>query len=227
MKIKYLVLTVVTFALFSSSAAFAQVERVFGLTISDPARFIEVIDEYRSSGTESDYKLTLLQQVVDGGDPSTHTLVSLHKDAAALEKTMDAHVGSKDFQDYIRARSRVSKGTSNVLAVHRQNFGRNDWREGDFVTVVNINVRDVSKFLAAHEALHKKTKIKMPGMKRVVSLISAGSSHAVLLSAPSLAELFDYSDKFSTSAEFAEYRQNNGGTQATGTMLLRVVKVWN
>ena len=80
----------VLLASFTSITAFAQVEQVTELTVTNPRAMVATLDQYLESGGMKAHSVTLLAHIHDGVSPSTHTVVAIYDDLDALEAAMEA-----------------------------------------------------------------------------------------------------------------------------------------
>ena len=226
MKKTYLGFSLLTILAFTSGAAFAQVEQVTSMTVSNPAAMIANIDFYVASGEGQAQSVTMLRHLHDGVDPSTHTIVAIFDDLDTLESSMDRRANSAAWAAAGRAGASVSKVNSSALAIQRQTWGDDKWEEGDYLAAVLVNAADGATWIAAVDNMMGSIKFKNPGMLRIVRLRGGPSSHAVLLVASSYAELVTFQERVEASDEFATMRGATK-TSVVGTTYYKVAKVWN
>ncbi len=213
------------FALTSSSA-FAQVEQVTSMTVSNPAAFIANIDYYLASGEAQAQSVTVLRHMHDGTDPSTHTVVAIFDDLEALESSMDRRANSAAWAAVGRAGASISTINSSTLAIQRQTWGKTSWEAGDYLTAVLLNASDQATWIAAVDKMMGSIRFKNPGMFRIVRLRGGPSTHAVLIVASSYAELITFMEQLEMSKEFATMRSASEN-KVVGTTIYQVAKVWN
>jgi len=211
---------------FVSGSAFAQVEQVTAMTVSNPAAMIANIDHFLASGDAEAQSVTVLTHLHDGTDPSTHTVVAIFDDLEVLESSMDRRANSAAWALLGRAGASISKINSVALAIQRQTWGKNSWEEGDYLTAVMVNVSDGPAWIAAVDKMMGSLKIKKPGMFRIVRLRGGPSSHAVLIVASSYAELITFAEQLESSDAFDKMR-GESETSVVGSTIYKVAKVWH
>jgi hypothetical protein len=211
---------------FTCGSASAQVEQVTSMTVSNPAAFMANIEFYLTSGEAQANSVTALRHLHDGVDPSTHTVVAIFDDLEDLESSMNRRAKSAAWAAVRRAGASISKVNSSALAIQRQTWGKNSWDEGDYLAAVLVNASDQATWIAAVDEMMGSTKVKNPGMLRIVRLRGGPSSHAVLLVASSYAELVTFMEQTEMSDEFATM-QSASETRVVGTTIYKVAKVWN
>ena len=79
---------------FGSFSAYAEVEQVTDLTVTNPGALIATIDQYVASGELQSQSVTLLAHIHDGVNPATHTVVAIYDDLETLESAMEARANS-------------------------------------------------------------------------------------------------------------------------------------
>jgi len=212
--------------IFSSSSAFAQVEQVTTMKVSNQAAMIANIDYYLASGEAQAQSVTVLRHLHDGVDPSTHTVVAIFDDLEALESSMDRRANSAAWAAVGRAGASISKITSSTLAIQRQTWGKSSWEAGDYLAAVLLNTSDQVAWIAAVDKMMGSIEFKNPEMFRIVRLRGGPSTHAVLIVASSYAELITFMEQLEMSDEFATMR-GAAENKVVGTTIYQVAKVWN
>ena len=208
-------------------AANAQVERVVGLTVSNPAGMIATIENYLAADEGDAQSVTLLQHLHDGMDPSTHTIVTIYDDLESMEDTMDVQANSAEWAATLRSTAAVAKVNGVSLALQRRTWGPDLWSEGDYLAAVLVDVQNGGEWLAAMDEWSNSSKVRRPGLVRVVRLRGGTpANHAVLIAASSYADLINYMEDVEVSAEFATLV---GATTAriAGTTIYQVSKIWH
>jgi hypothetical protein len=211
---------------FGSFSAYAEVEQVTDLTVTNPGALIATIDQYVASGELQSQSVTLLAHIHDGVDPATHTVVAIYDDLETLESAMEARANSAAWATLLRSTASISKANSTSLALQRRTWGDDLWDEGGYLAAVLINAADSASWLAAMDQWNRTNKMKNPGMVRIVKLRGAPANHAVLIGSSSYADLINFMEGVEASAEFATLR---GAAEArmVGTTYYKVVKVWH
>jgi hypothetical protein len=223
---KYLGALIVALLAIASGTAAAQVERVTQITVSDPAGMIATIDQYVASGEGRAQSVTLLAHIHDGESDSTHTIVAIYENLEALESTMNEQASSAVWAATQRAAASVSKANSTALAIQRKTWGQDAWKEGDYLAAVMVNAADATRWYESMDEMMRTSKVKNPGMVRIVRLRGGPASHAVLLVAPTYAGLINYMENTEASDEFAKMR-GSSESSTVGMTIYRVAKVWN
>jgi len=223
---KYLKTFLIPLLAFSSLSAFAQVEQVTALTVTNPGGFIATIDQYQASIENNAQSVTLLAHVHDGVDPSTHTIVAIYDDLDALESAMEGRMGSAAWATLIRSLASISTANSTALAMQKRTWGDNAWEEGGYLAAVMVNVTNSASWLGAMDAWNRSNKVNNPGMVRIVKLRGAPANHAVLIAGSDYADVINFMENVEASKEFADL-QGAAEAQVVGSTYYRVVKVWN
>lgn len=210
---------------FCSTAANAQVEQVNSLTVTDPAGLIATLDDFMAVGEAQASSVTVLQHMLDGTDPSTHTIVAIFDDMEELESSMNRRATSKAWA--AAQRSLSSRGTvnSSVLAIQRKTWGADGWQEGHYLAAVMVMVSEAPAWLEAMDELNTSREVRNPGMVRVVRLRGGPAPYAVLISAPTYAGLVNYMEGTERSDAFRKMREASDA-RPIGTLFYRVAKVW-
>jgi len=211
---------------FGSVSAFAQVEQVTALTVTDPGGMVATIDQYQASIDNNAQSVTLLAHIHDGADPSTHTVVAIYDDLGAMESAMEGRIGSAAWATLLRSTASISKANSTALAMQKRTWGDDGWEEGGYLAAVMVNVANSESWLAAMDAWNRSNKVKNPGMVRVVKLRGAPANHAVLIAGSDYADVINFMEGVEASDEFATL-QGAAEAQIVGSTYYRVVKVWN
>jgi hypothetical protein len=211
---------------FGSFSAYAEVEQVTDLTVTNPGALIATIDQYVASGELQSQSVTLLAHIHDGVNPATHTVVAIYDDLETLESAMEARANSAAWATLLRSTASISKANSTSLALQRRTWGDDLWDEGGYLAAVLINAADSASWLAAMDQWNRTNKMKNPGMVRIVKLRGAPANHAVLIGSSSYADLINFMEGVEASAEFATLRGAAEG-RVVGTTYYKVVKVWH
>ena len=222
---KHLGLSLLIVLACTSGSAFAQVEQVTSMTVSNPAALIANVDYYRASGNRTAQSVTMLSHLHDGVDPSTHTIVAIYEDLETLESEMDKRATSDDWSVFRQANSSVATVNSSALAIQRQTWGKTSWEEGDYLAAVIVNTGEPKPWIAAVDKMMGSLELKNPGMFRIVRLRGAPGNHAVLITASSYAGLINNMEQLEASTEFETMR---GATTVSvvDSTIYRVSKVW-
>ena len=207
------------------SAANAQVEQVNSLTVTNPAGLIATLDDFMAVGEAQASSVTVLQHMIDGTDPSTHTIVAIFDDMEELESSMNRRRTSKAWAAAQRSLSGMGTVNSSLLAIQRRTWGDDGWQEGGYLAAVMVMVSEPRKWMEAMEELNSSRDIRNPGMVRVVRLRGAPATHAVLISAPTYAGLINFMEGTEMSDPFRKMRDATD-SRPVGTMFYRVAKVW-
>jgi len=213
------------FALGVGSAV-AQVEQVTELTVSNPPAMVATIDQYVATEEGDADSVTLLQHLNDGTNPSTHTIVGIYDDLEAMESTMRERETSVAWSTTQRAASAIVTVNSSTLAIQRKTWGRNAWREGEYLAAVLVNAPDEPRWMTAMDELMQTTDVDNPGMIRVVRLRAGPSTHAVLLVSSTFSGLITHIEDMEASEEFASMIDRST-IQQVGMNIYRVARVWN
>lgn len=221
---------VLFFFLFCISAT-AQVEQVYSDIVTDEAAFLDEVDAWFSSPEAKNPRIaTLLSNVVNGSDASTHTLVLDYPDYAAWQTSMDAANASKDFAKFLRRSSAVATGSSEALNLHVADNGKS-WKEGDYIYAIGVDVKDGAGGAYAkafNEYMNTALAKKAPGLIRLLaSRAGSESSHLVIFSAPSFASLNEFLDAHSDAKEMQDFLSKvEGISTGTGAGVYKVMRVW-
>jgi len=211
---------------FGSITAYAQVEQVTDLTVTDPQAMVATIDQYIASGEVDAQSVNLLAHIHDGVDPSTHTVVAIYDGLETMESDMEERLASSAWATLLRSTASISKANSTALAIQLRTWGDNAWSEGGYLAAVLVNAADNASWLAAQDEWNRTNKIENPGMVRIVKLRGAPGNHAVLIASSSYADLINFMEDVEASDEFATMRGAAEG-QVVGVTYYRVVKVWH
>lgn len=226
MKKTYIGFSLISFLVLGNGSAFAQVEQVTSMTVSNPAAMVANIDYFVATGEGMAQSVTMLRHLHDGTDPSTHTIVAIFDDLDVLEKSMNQRANSAAWATLGRAGASVSKINSSTLAIQRQTWGKDSWEAGNYLAAVMVNAPDEATWISAVDTMMGSIKFKNPGMLRIVRLRGGPATNAVLLVASSYAELITFMERIETSDEFATMR-GASNTKVVGTTIYKVAKVWN
>lgn len=211
---------------FGSFSAYAEVEQVTDLTVTNPGALIATIDQYVASGELQSQSVTLLAHIHDGVNPATHTVVAIYDDLETLESAMEARANSAAWATLLRSTASISKANSTSLALQRRTWGDDLWDEGGYLAAVLVNAADNASWLAAMDQWNRTNKMKNPGMVRIVKLRGAPANHAVLIGSSSYADLINFMEGVEASAEFATLR-GAAESRVVGTTYYKVAKVWH
>ena len=218
------------FSLFCMNAT-AQVEQVFSSTVNDEAALVEEMNAWLSSNDAKDGQTTtLLANVVNGDDSSTHYVVLDFPDYAKWQTHMDRTAKSGDFAKYQRRTSPLESGTGEGLYLRVTDNGKS-WNAGDYLFVISVRVNTEAgkAYIAAfNEYVNSGLGKKAPGLIRLLAVrAGADNTHTVIISASTFVALNKFLDDNSGSAEMSVFLQKVGAISApTGSSILRVVKVW-
>ena len=211
---------------FGSSSAYAQVEQVTELTVTDSRAMVATIDQYVASGEVEAQSVNLLAHIHDGVNPSTHTVVAIYDDLETMESGMEERLASAAWATLLRSTASISTANSTALAIQLRTWGDNAWDESGYLAAVLVNAADNASWLAAMDAWNRTNNVENPGMIRIVKLRGAPANHAVLIASSSYADLINFMESVEASDEFATLR-GAAEAQVVGTTYYRVVKVWN
>ena len=211
---------------FGSSSAYAQVEQVTELTVTDSRAMVATIDQYVASGEVEAQSVNLLAHIHDGVNPSTHTVVAIYDDLETMESDMEERLASAAWATLLRSTASISTANSTALAIQLRTWGDNAWDESGYLAAVLVNAADNASWLAAMDAWNRTNNVENPGMVRIVKLRGAPTNHAVLIASSSYADLINFMEGVEASDEFATLR-GAAEAQVVGTTYYRVVKVWN
>lgn len=227
MKNRILSTTLCSVILFAGTCAFAQVEQVTDITVTDQDALIATISQYHQSGESEMQSVTLLSHMMDGTDPSTHTIVALYDNLEDLESTMDGRVDSASWSSLMRSFPSSATANSSLLAIQRRSFGDDAWSEGDYLSAVLLQARSDSTFMAVIDEWERTNRVEIPGMMRVMRLRGAtGATHVVLLTSPSFEELINFQEEVEQSNAFAAMQRAEAAVPVT-TIYYKVVNIWN
>jgi hypothetical protein len=204
----------------------AEVEQVTTLTVTDPAGVIATLDEFMAAGEAQAQSVTLLRHMLGSSDVGTHTIVAIFDDMETLESSMNRRATSKAWAASQRSLSGRATVNSSLLAIQRQTWGANGWKEGHYLAAVSVMSPEARKWLEAMDELNSDPDVGNPGMVRVVRIRGMPGNYAVLISAPTYAGLINFMEANEQSDAFAKMRSATE-TRAIGTQYYRVAKVWN
>jgi len=211
---------------FAGGSAYSQVEQVTNLTVSNPAAVVSTLGQYLQTGDAMADSVTLLQVVLGGDGATTHTIVAIFDDMETLEKSLNTRSMSEAWGNTQRSLSAVAAVNSSALAIQRKTWGKNAWSEGEYLAAVEVVSPDGQKWIAAADEWLRTSKVRNPGMQRIVRLRGAPSSHAFLIVASTYSDLINYMEAVEGSAEFATMRAATP-TRPISTTYYRIAKVWN
>ena len=222
----YLGTFLVLFTMFGGLSAYAEVEQVTALTVTDARAMIATIDQYQASIENNAQSVSLLAHIHDGVDPSTHTVVAIYDDLEAMESAMEGRIGSAAWATLLRSTASISTANSSALAIQKRTWGDNAWEEGGYLAAVLVNAANSASWLAAMDAWNRSNKVENPGMVRIVKLRGAPANHAVLIAGSDYADVINFMESVEASDEFATL-QGAAQAQVIASTYYRVVKVWN
>jgi hypothetical protein len=211
---------------FGSMSAYAQVEQVTALTVTNAGAMIATIDQYQASIENNAQSVSLLAHIHDGVDPSTHTVVVIYDDLEAMEGAMEERIGSAAWATLLRSTASISTANSSALAIQKRTWGDNAWEEGGYLAAVLVNAANSASWLEAMDAWYRSNKVENPGMIRIVKMRGAPANHAVLIAGSDYADVINFMESVEASDEFATL-QGAAQAQVVGSTYYRVVKVWN
>ena len=211
---------------FGSISAYAQVEQVTALTVTDSRGMIATIDQYQMANDNKANSVSLLAHIHDGVDPSTHTVVAIYDDLEAMESALESRPGSAAWATLLRSASGISTPNSSALAIQKRTWGDNAWEEGGYLAAVLVNAANSASWVGAMDAWNRSNKVKNPGMVRIVKLRGGPANHAVLIAGSDYADVINFMEGVEASDEFATL-QGAAEAQVVATTYYRVVKVWN
>jgi hypothetical protein len=208
-----------------SISAYAQVEQVTELTVTNTSAFIATLDQYMESGGMEATSVTLLAHMHDGVNPSTHTVVGIYDDLDSLESAMEGRQSSTAWATLLRSTASISNANSTALAIQKRTWGDDLWEAGGYLAAVLINANNSQSWLAAMDEWNRTNKVRNPGMIRIVKLRGAPANHAVLIGAADYADLINFMEGVEASKEFETLR-GSAEAQVVTTVYYRAVKVW-
>jgi hypothetical protein len=223
---KYMGTFLISLLAYCNLPAYAEVEQVTALTVSNPGAMIATIDQYQSSVENNAQSVSLLAHVHDGVDPSTHTVVAIYDDLESMESALEGRIGSAAWATLLRSTASISKANSSALAIQKRTWGDNSWEEGGYLAAVLVNAANSASWLAAMDAWNSANKVDNPGMVRIVKLRGAPANHAVLIAGSDYVDVINFMEGVEASDEFAAL-QGAAEANVVGTTYYRVVKVWN
>jgi hypothetical protein len=196
------------------------------------AKVVGAFDAYfaSSAGTQFKGRMILLRHVVDGTDPSTHSLVSLYHSVAELETFQNAVANDPALSTLMDTIVPVATLQSQVRTVAIRSWG--DIQDSDTVWNAHyFNVTDAAGFNAALDTwLASKQGKKFPGQGHLAAINVGGlgaPTHVINVGYASQAEMESYNDSTAGSPDWAAFVQALGGISThVGADLTQQVKAW-
>ncbi len=221
-------LTVVLTLFGISAAAQADpVENVIGLDVANPGVFVSSMDQLFESGAMDGYSISLWENAFDGSNPSTHTIVARFDDYEAHDSLTAQRVRHPGWARFGLAVRDLSTVVTSGFLIERLADGRveADHRAG---AAFVASVSDPTAYAAALSRLIDSTD--NPGSVRLMEsrFGGQGATHAVVISADSMAELNEYLDELLTSDTYREFAADVASIRTLRTVNgYRLVKRWS
>ena len=221
--------------LVEASAAPLFYGQSYGFVVSDPARFVAAMDEYRASkaGQQSPAMPVLVQNMVNGDYSSTHQVSVFYPTTEAMDQSFALNASSPDwrkFQGEVRASAQSE--WENVYAIQMAKVKKDPTTLDNAVSIVyNMTVTDAAAYLVAFEALLASDEAEaFPGNIYLGQNIASGSmpgTHFVTFVAESTGELIEHVMKIQSSSAMAAYGKAVADVRTVESInMFREVKRW-
>lgn len=180
------------------------VENVIGLTVTNPGAFVTSMDALFASGAMDGYELSLWANSFDGSNPATHTIVARFEDYAAHDRLTAQRIEHPGWAQFGLAVRDLSTVSSTAMIIER--LAEGSMEPGHRAAVAfSVSVSDPAAYAAALSRMLDATD--NPGSTRLVEIRfgGEGATHAVVTSAPSLAELNEWTDELFASQPYRRF----------------------
>ena len=174
--------------------------------------------------------VSLMVNVIDGSDPSTHSFISSFDSMAAREAFFEKLQADDAWGEFLGAFNPLS----DPVAVSRMTILKSWGEESDNDVVWQIHaftVSDDAAFPAALDAfLGSDTGKGFPGQVHLSAVAAAGMTnvtHLISVGFESEAEAESWGDGMATSSDWAAYLEASGkASEFRGTYIIRTLKTW-
>ena len=211
----------------ATTASADPVENVIGLEVTSPGALVASLDRLFASGAMDGYELSLWANSFDGTNPATHTIVARFDDYAAHDRLTQQRLGHPGWAQFGLAVRDISSVTSTGLLIERFSEGRVEagHRAGAaFIMAVSDPAAYATAFARFMDATDN------PGSARLVEsrFGGQGMTHAVVISAPSLAEMNEYFDELFAGDAYEDFIDDVGDIRTIRTVNnYTLIKRWD
>ena len=226
---KALALSVGLFLSLFCIRAAAQVEQTYGDVVADEAAYVEELNAYFMSAEAKNPRMSsVLRNVANGTDPTTHIIILEYADYAGWEVSMDAAYKSKDFAKMQRRAAAVAKGNSETLYLRVADNGKS-WKESDYIFAMGVDVSEDEAFVkAVKEYMNSGLGKKAPGALRLLDArAGSDSGYVMAFSAPTFVAGNKFLDEHAGSKDMEDLIAKIGKiSKPTGSSIYKVIKIW-
>ncbi|MEL0218412.1 MAG: hypothetical protein VXB09_12250 [Gammaproteobacteria bacterium] len=221
--------------LVESSAAPLFYGQSYGFIVSDPARFVAAMDEYRASkaGQRSPAMPVLVQNLVNGDYSSTHQVSVFYPTTEAMDQSSALNAASPDWRKFQgEVRESAQREWENIYAIQMARVKKDPTTLDNAVSIVyNMTVKDAAAYVAAFETLLASDEAKaFPGNIYLGQNIASGNvpgTHFVTFVAESTGELVEHVMKIQSSSAMAAYGKTVADLRTVESInMFREVKRW-
>lgn len=207
----------------------------YGFIVSDPARFVAAMDEYRASeaGQKSPAMPVLVQNMVNGDYSSTHQVSVFYPSTEAMDQSLALNASSPDwrkFQDEVRESAQTE--WENVYAIQMAKVNKDPTTLDNAVSIVySMTVTDAAAYVEAFQTLLASDEVKaFPGNIYLGQNIASGNvpgTHFVTFVAESSGELIEHVMNIQSSPAMSAYGKAVADFRTVeSTNMFREVKRW-
>lgn len=210
--------------------------QINGIAVNNPADGMKIVEAFNTwmegAGKKSKNRILLLQNVADGGNPATHSFVSIHPSMAANE-AFNQSIGDDEAKlaewfKFLEVVVPVSRITSTTRTAHIKAWG--DVNNDDKVWLVHaMTATDGRSVYRALDAwMSSDTAKKFPGQMHLFAGVAGSQvSHTIALGYESEAEMEKWGDMSRGSADLAHLLSSlQSVTEYHGASLSREVAAW-
>lgn len=195
-------------------------------------KLIAAIEKFMATeaGKEMPGTMSLMASVIDGADPSTHSIITSTDSLAARETWLQKHQPGAAWTELVNSFVALTDLGSTSRMIFQKTWG--DGGEGDVVW--HLYALDVSDPAAYSKALDKlmasATGKQFPGSLWLSSIAAAGmgsASHVLSVGYASEAEAEKWNATMLPSADWAAFdKATDGISNLAGSFVLRSIKTW-
>jgi len=229
---KFLVPIALVFSPMIAAAAPGYSQTGIRVMPQDAPKVLAAMDKLMASPIGQKYqgRLLLLQNLADGNDPSTHSIVSIFKSAADLEQYTNLMQNDAARIEFTTAVAAISQIETTARMTTLKSWG--DINDTDTVwNAHSFTVTDAPAFVAALDAwFNSPMGKKAPGQAHLAALTASGNTpvtHVLSLGYASIAEMEAYIDGGAKDPDRAKLLAALRAVSThTGATLSRTLKQW-
>ena len=222
--------------LFSFSVQAGPGSHINGIAVNNPADGMKIVEAFNAwmegPGKKSKSRIILLQNVADGGNPATHSFVSIFPSMASNE-SFNQSIGDDEAKlaewfKFLEVVVPISRITSTTRNAHIKAWGNvsND----DKVWLVHAITADDGRsvYRALDAWMNSDTAKKFPGQMHLFAAVAGSQvSHTIVLGYESEAEMEKWGDMSRGSADLAHLLSSlQSVSEYHGAGLSREVAAW-